>query len=245
MGLAMKMKLLAGSALAAAALMSVSSAQAGVITLNFEGINSTYPSGFAFINGYYDGGMSSDGTTGPNYGITFSSNAQAICLNSLTVVCSNTSRGGLAPSSSEGGLFFLSGSATYMNDPAGFTKGFSLEYVSLDVPGSVSAYSGLNGTGTLLGSIALSPNAGSCPGYSAAFCPFSPAGVNFSGTAESIAFSGVENQIVFDDVTFGSSTVGGGVPEPATWAMMLLGVGMIGTGLRTMRRKNDMALTAA
>jgi hypothetical protein len=35
------------------------------------------------------------------------------------------------------------------------------------------------------------------------------------------------------------------VPEPATWAMMLLGVGMIGAGLRTARRKNDMALAAA
>jgi hypothetical protein len=246
MGLAMKMKLLAGSALAAAALMSVSSAQAGVVTLTFEGINSTYPSGFAFINGYYDGGMSSDGTTGPNYGITFSSNAQAICLNSLTVVCSNTSRGGLGnPASQEGGLFFLSGSSTFMNDPGGFTKGFSLEYVSVSEPGSVSVYSGTSGTGTLLATLALGPNSGSCPGYSAAFCPFSPAGVNFSGTGESIEFSGVANEIVFDDVTFGSSTVGGGVPEPATWAMMLLGVGMIGTGLRTMRRRNDVALTAA
>jgi hypothetical protein len=35
------------------------------------------------------------------------------------------------------------------------------------------------------------------------------------------------------------------VPEPATWAMMLLGVGMVGAGLRMARRKNDMALTAA
>ena len=36
-----------------------------------------------------------------------------------------------------------------------------------------------------------------------------------------------------------------GVPEPASWAMMLLGVGMIGGGLRIARRKNAMALTAA
>jgi hypothetical protein len=34
-------------------------------------------------------------------------------------------------------------------------------------------------------------------------------------------------------------------PEPATWAMMLLGVGMIGAGMRVARRKNDMALAAA
>ena len=145
----MKRKLLAGAAATAASLMCMGAAQAGVVLLNFEGINSTYPSGFAYINGFYDGGTSSDGTTGTNYGITFRSNAQAICLNSTTVTCSNTSRGGLGnPTSQKGGLFFLSGSQTFMDDAAGFTKGFSLEYVSLSQPGSVSVYSGLDGTGT-------------------------------------------------------------------------------------------------
>jgi len=32
-----------------------------------------------------------------------------------------------------------------------------------------------------------------------------------------------------------------GIPEPATWAMMLLGAGMIGGGLRTERRKRAVA----
>jgi hypothetical protein len=35
------------------------------------------------------------------------------------------------------------------------------------------------------------------------------------------------------------------IPEPATWAMMLLGVAMIGAGLRIARRKQRMALAAA
>jgi len=35
------------------------------------------------------------------------------------------------------------------------------------------------------------------------------------------------------------------IPEPATWAMMLCGLGMVGGGLRMARRKNAMALTAA
>ena len=34
------------------------------------------------------------------------------------------------------------------------------------------------------------------------------------------------------------------LPEPATWAMTLLGVGMIGAGLRMLRRKDGMALPA-
>jgi hypothetical protein len=37
----------------------------------------------------------------------------------------------------------------------------------------------------------------------------------------------------------------GGVPEPATWAVMLLGFGLIGGGLRMARRKDEMTLTAA
>jgi hypothetical protein len=94
----------------------------------------------------------------------------------------------------------------------------------------------------LLGTIDLSPNAGSCPGFSAAFCPFSPVGVSFAGTAESIEFSGVANGIVFDDVTFGSATPGD-TPEPSTWVMMMLGLAGIGIVARR-RAKSSLPLTA-
>ena len=60
--------------------------------LNFEGVNATYPSNFATVGEFYNGGVSGDGTTGTNYGVSFGSNALAICLNSTTVSCSNTSR---------------------------------------------------------------------------------------------------------------------------------------------------------
>lgn len=237
------MKAVLGFGVSVAALMAVTGANAAIIDLTFEGINATYPSGFAFINGFYDGGTSSDGTTGPNYGITFSPNAQAICLNSLSVVCSNTSKGGFPPANSqEGGLFFLSGSSTFMDIPAGFTTGFSFNYVSLSDSGSVQVWSGVDGTGTLLATINLSPNAGSCPGYDAQFCPFSPIGVAFSGTAESIEFEGVANQIVFDDVTFGKTTPGG-TPEPSTWVMMMLGLAGLGLAARR-RAKTSLAIAA-
>jgi len=36
-----------------------------------------------------------------------------------------------------------------------------------------------------------------------------------------------------------------GVPEPASWAMTLLGAGLVGAGMRRARRKDGMALTAA
>jgi len=223
-------------------------ASAAVVSLNFEGINATYPStDYAFIQEFYNGGTSSQGTSGTNFGISFGSNAQAICLNSQTQRCSNTSRGGLGDSNSQqGGLFFLQGNETFMNVAAGFETGFSFNYVSVSFSGSVTVYDGLNGTGNLLATLDLSPNAGSCPGYSAGFCPFSPTGVLFDGVARSVSFGGVANQIVFDDITFGSDIPGPGVPgipEPATWAMMILGFGLVGFAAR--RRRTGVAFHAA
>lgn len=223
------------AATAMAFLAVPASLSAQVVTLDFEGINSSYPSGFAQVLDFYNGGTSSDGTTGTNYGISFGSNALAICLNTIGVTCSNTSRGGLGdPTSQRGGLFFLDGGETFLNFSAGFETGFSFNYVG-QFTGSVGVYDGLNGTGNLLGSVSLVPNGGNCPAYdSNGFCPFGPAGVTFAGIGRSISFGGVANQIVFDDVTFGSAVPGGGggVPEPATWAMLILGMGAVGGAMR-------------
>ena len=221
-------------------------ASAAVISLDFEGVNATYPSGFASIGNFYNGGTSSDGTTGTNYGISFGSNALAICLNSTTVSCSATSRGGLGDAGSQrGGLFFTSGTETFLNYAAGFDTGFSFFYASVSYSGSVGVYDGVDGTGNLLATLSLTPQASGCSSYGAAFCPFVAAGVTFSGTARSIAFAGVANQIVFDDVTFGSATPGESpAPEPATWAMMLVGFGGIGTAVRRARRSSRSAAIA-
>lgn len=209
-------------------------ANASVVTLDFEGVNASYPSGFAQILDFYNGGTSSDGTTGVNYGVSFSDNALAICLNTPGVSCSNTSRGGLAPGSERGGLFFLSGDITYLNYDIGFTTGFSFNYAKPNtLVGEVLVYSGLDGTGDLLGSLTLAQTPSTCgPEYAAGFCPFVAGAVAFAGTARSIGFSGVANFVVFDDVTFGSTTPGGVIPEPATWGMMILGFGLVGFAAR-------------
>lgn len=125
-----------------------------------------------------------------------------------------------------------------MNVAAGFDTGFSFFYSSNNTPGTVSVWSGLNSTGSLLATLNLPVNATGGDGcFGTGFCPYTPFGVTFDGTALSVDFAGANNQIAFDDITLGSATPGGVVPEPATWAMMLVGFGMMGASMRY-RRKN-------
>ena len=226
-----------GLVLAAGLALGASQASAAIIVLDFERISPhPHSNNNVFIQNYYNGGTSSIGTSGPNYGIGFSPESLLICLNTTSVTCSNTSRGGQgSPTSQLGALFFLSGDESIMNVQAGFDTGFSFNYVSLNRSGSVTVFDGLDGTGNQLAFINLVPNAGSCPGYNAGFCPFSPVGVAFAGVAKSVSFAGVANQIVFDDITFGSE-IPDPVPEPASAA--LFGTGLaVAAALRRRARK--------
>src|SRR5450755_4788115 len=103
--------------LAVVVVMTAGSAMAAVVDLTFENI-APYPwnSATTFIQQFYNGGTSSVGTTGPNFGVSFPANALNICLNDLSTICSNTSRGGLGdPKSQQGALFFLSGTNTFVD----------------------------------------------------------------------------------------------------------------------------------
>ncbi len=188
--------LLAGAAFAALSVVA-QQASASVITLTFEGLANGEP-----INNYYNGGFGGSGSgPGPNYGITFSSNSLAI----ISAAAGGSGNFTNAPSGHTI-AFFLSGPGDVMNVAAGFSTGFSFFYADqVGFTGSVSVYSGLSGSGTLLATLTL-------PSTPDPYNVFVPIGVGFLGTAESVVFSGSANFIGFDNITLGSSSPT--VPEP-------------------------------
>lgn len=210
-----KMIILAGAVALAGGMAP--SAQAASVVLTFEGVGDNVA-----VGDFYDGGAGGD------LGIGF--------VNAFGLVDGDNGGGGNfanEPSASTV-LYFTSGSASTMNVAAGFTTGFSFFYSSANAA-SVSVYSGLNGTGALLASLSLmSQNNLDCAGDpTGAYCNWTPIGVTFAGIAQSVAFGGSANFVAFDNITLGAATPGGGVvPEPATWAMMLLGFGAIGYRIR-------------
>jgi hypothetical protein len=189
------------------------------IVLTFEGI----PDETA-IGNYYNGGA------GGSLGIGFGPDALAIVseLSGGTGNFSNQPSGDTI-------AFFLTGPGDVMDVAAGFTTGFSFFYTSTSNPGSVSVWSGLDGTGTELATLDLAA-LGTCD-PAPNFCNWSMQGVSFSGTAKSAIFSGVADEIGFDNITIGSATAGGGptVPEPSSF--LLLFAGLAGLSWFAIRRQ--------
>ncbi len=188
---------------------SVAPVSASITVLTFEGLQDLEP-----VLNFYNGGLGGNGSgPGPDYGITFS--ATSLALIDADAGGSGNIGGEPSPDTV---LFFLSGTAI-LNVTAGFTDGFSFYYSAINQPGVVNVYDGPDATGNLLASINLpvTPTNGA-PDPTGSFSPLLPIGVSFSGTALSVDFGGAANQIVFDDITFGSETPGGGnsaIPEPS------------------------------
>ena len=204
-------------------LFSSSVVFAEVIVLDFEGLDDQEA-----INDFYNGGTSQNGNSGTDFGVAFSGNTLSI----IDADAGGTGNFGDEPSP-DTVMFFLTGAAAIMNVAAGFDTGFSTFYSAVNQPGSLIVWSGLDGTGDILATLDLpiTPSNGGDP--NGAFSPFFPIGVAFDGIAMSVSFAGVQNQIAFDNVTFGDFTPGG-VPEPLTLA--IFGAGLLGLGMARRRR---------
>lgn len=130
-------------------------------------------------------------------------------------------------------MYFLDANNAILDATNGFITGFSFWYSS-STAASVTVYDALGGTGNILATLNLLAqyNDNGCTGDpNGQYCNWSPIGINFAGTAYSIDFGGTAGRTGFDNITFGSD-VPNAVPEPGTWAMMLLGFGAIGFAMR-------------
>jgi hypothetical protein len=198
----------------AAVMATAAPLHAQVVQLNFEGI--VGPNGETnAIGSFYSA-----------QGVEFLGNALALCSRFPTnnvqpgSQCDGNFRNNPAPGNSI--MFFLESTQTGFNFAAGFTTGFSFFYASPTGTGSLQIFDGLNGTGNLLGSLDLAPtpNPQGCDTFA---CRFDAASLGFAGTAKSVIFAGVANQIGFDNVTFGSRNPNI-VPEPSTYALLATGL---------------------
>lgn len=182
-------------------------AHSATITVDFEGANS-----FASIANYYNGGTDGNGASGTDFGISFGGDALAISNDVLGPYYSN------APTN--GTVMAPVGADSALNFSHGFFGQASFFYSSL-VATTVGIYSGLDGTGSLLGSFSLVGNAqNGCSDSS--FCFWQLASVNFNGIAQSIQFGGAANVAGFDNVTIAP------IPVPATLLLVLSGLGVLG-----------------
>ena len=66
-----------------------------------------------------------------------------------------------------------------------------------------------------------------------------------TGTLGSQSDTIYDSGLAYSGLQIGSTPIEDGVPEPASWAIMLLGIGTIGCVLRTARHQDGMALAAA
>ncbi len=210
----------------AVGLLSATSAFSGPITLDFEGATS-----FASVADYYNGGTDGAGASfDANFGVSFAGDALALS-NDGTGSGANGEFFTHAPSA--GTVLAPVGADAALNRSVGFINTASFYYSSSQVA-SVSLFSGLNGTGTLLGSFNLLANA-TLGCSDSAFCHWDLASLAFNGVAQSIQFGSAAGVAGFDNVTI--------TPVPVPAAIWLMLSGLSGLGVWS-RRKSSTALNA-
>jgi hypothetical protein len=185
-------------AIAIATGVATSPAQAATVTLPLG----TETSG-AYIEGYFDGGTDSQGAIGTNnLGLGFSNNAT---VQKAGTKSTSDGRFEQNPSGQAEILYFSATNASntggglatgsYLNDAGGFSA-VSFNY-SATTTETVTLWSGVNGTGTLLDTMTLGTNnpisSTGCTTHADVYCTWSSASAANLGTAESVSFGAISS----------------------------------------------------
>lgn len=181
----------------------------GATLLTFEGTTHNFP-----IGNFYNGGA------GGNFGVTFDGTEFAQ-VEGLTV----SGRAGFRNEPSRSTVLLVGNAftgASTINVNGGFTL-LDFYYSAARSDSSVSIYDGLNGTGNLLQSLALTAQPGNgffCPsdgGLAIFFCVWTPVSIPLTSTARSLSFALGELRI--DNLAFTAPQPASSVPEPSTMAL--------------------------
>ena len=236
---------------AALACLITTGATAAVI-LDFSGVSTNNDHTPTPIGGFYNGGVSGDGTSGTNYGVSFGVSSDSNPSSNVSVV--NTYNGCCEPDSHSGkkgvmtiGPDRFGDELTLINVEGGFTKMLSFDFASFCFV-AFEIHSGLNGTGGYLAGGSFNrdngPDVPCAPDATGSYCFWQTAVVPFSGTAKSFYLTTASpNSALFDRLAFGfrSDLFPGGVPEPSVWAELTIGFGLAGAARRRQRSPRSIA----
>jgi hypothetical protein len=232
--------LIRNTALVIAGLGLGAGAHAATITLPLGNVKSG-----ADILQYFNGGADSVPTdgSGPNLGISFSANGTA-----QKAGTTSTSDGRFENNPSGQGEVLFFSSSTTTTSTLNYAAGFSALSFNYSISGnnsnlgstsayssaSVELWSGLNGTGTVLDTLTLTPvaNPGGCAGHGDVYCNWQVASTgptNF-GTAESITF-GANSTSAFTEFD-GLTLTPAPVPLPAAAWLLLSGLASLAGAAR-------------
>lgn len=200
------MKLLPALSFLVALAASPAVASASTVLLDFE---QNWQYGDAIDNVYAGNGVSFTNVLGVSNDIDF------------TYYSGAPSMVGVAMAQLDGEV----NTSAFMNVTAGVGSSISFYYASpATVLGAVKAYSGLNGTGELLGTFDLVSNG-------AGYDVWTPTTFTFTGVARSFDLTGSANVVGLDNISITA------VPEPESYALALLGLGLLAALSRRTKRQ--------
>jgi hypothetical protein len=204
--------------------MAASPSMAATITLTFGAETNQ-----AQIENYFNGGTDSLGkSNSTNLGVAFSLNAESLKAGTTGTQGQGTGKFENLPSGAPGVLYFAAvptGTTSIMNMAAGFSSisfNYSLLNNSASNASTVQLWSGLNGTGTELGTLSLTASGTpiACTNNKDEFCSWSTASLANFGLAESAVYTG--NASVFTEYDNLKLVP---APLPGTLLLLLSGFG--------------------